>query len=428
MNATTGARVEGRATAPGVAPSVTSPSAPRAGRWPAGLDEAHEPTRLVDFLLGSVVLVAVGIPGLSATFGVGLLAIAALAALATVRRPTRSFSGIGWLPALAVLVLVYLVLVSFSSPDLSLYGWPKRALRLALLLMFLLAMVAGRVHVPSLIRGAAVGLLANVALFYAGLTPARYGDLLTGLLLDKNQAGLSYTVIGLLALGVMNRRRDRILIVAVASASVWATGSRTSLAALAFGLLWYVARTHLNLPYRMVTLALMVVTIPFIEDNYARVGAFAARVGSDQFRARIDEFAATKLESAPIQGLGLGEAWVQFPNGDVFFFHNSYWSALVEGGWPYVLVLVAAHVLVGVRPLSVERPPSRFALAGECANIAVLVCALRLGEVFATTTGMLALAAGAVGWLQVRQVRADGTHRDEGRAKSAPTPVGTVAR
>lgn len=408
MNATTGARVSRPTTAPEAAPPTTTPSAPRAGRWPVGLDEAHEPTRLVDFLLGSVVLVAVGIPGLPATFGVGLLAVVAIVALATVRRPARRLDGISWLPALAAVTLVYLALVSLSSPDLSLYGWPKRALRLALLVLFLLTMVAGRVHLPSLIRGAAIGLLANLGLFYAGLTPARYGDLLTGLLLDKNQAGLSYTIVGLLLLGITHRRRDQLLILLVTCASVWATGSRTSLAALALGLVWLAVRQRLNLALRLVVVGLMVAAVPFIEDNYARIGSFAERVGSDTFRARIDALASVKLTEAPWQGLGLGEAWVSFPNGDVFFFHNSYWSALVEGGWPYLAVLLAAHVLIGIRPFRIGPPPTRLALAAECANIAVLVCALRLGEVFATTTGMLALAAGAVGWLQARHAREAG--------------------
>lgn len=427
MDATSGAWAPGRTRSKAPGSSAPGPATP--SPWPPGLDESHEPTRLVDFLLGGVVLVAVGAPGVPASLGVGLVAVAALVAAASVRRPTRRLLGLGWLPAVGVATIAYLVLVSAWSPDDSLYGWPKRAMRLGLLVLFLLAMVTGRVHLPSVVRGAAAGLVVNLVLFYAGLTPARYGDLLTGLLLDKNQAGLSYTVVGLLALGVMGRRRDRVLIVLGISGSVWATGSRTSLAALACGLVWFAVRARTGLPLRLVTLGLMAAAIPFVEENYARAGAFAARVGSDGFRMQIDALAGAKLETAPFQGLGLGEAWVVFPDGDVFFFHNSYWSALLEGGWPYLVVLVGAHVLIGIRPWRVAAPPTRLALAGECANIAVLVCALRLGEVFATTTGMLALAVGIVGWMQAEHLRRTAAAaRTRGALDRAPLRADMVAR
>jgi hypothetical protein len=39
------------------------------------------------------------------------------------------------------------------------------------------------------------------------------------------------------------------------------------------------------------------------------------------------------------------------------------------------------------------------------ANLAVLVCALRLGEVFGATTAVVALAAGLIGYLQAQSVR-----------------------
>ncbi len=46
-----------------------------------------------------------------------------------------------------------------------------------------------------------------------------------------------------------------------------------------------------------------------------------------------------------------------------------------------------------------------FARSAEAANLAVLVCALRLGEVFGATTAMIALAAGLIGYLQAESAR-----------------------
>ena len=48
----------------------------------------------------------------------------------------------------------------------------------------------------------AVGLLGNAVLFFAGVAPARTGRCITGFLLDKNQAGLAYAVVGVLLLGL----------------------------------------------------------------------------------------------------------------------------------------------------------------------------------------------------------------------------------
>ena len=71
-------------------------------------------------------------------------------------------------------MLGYLVLISLSGPDLSLFGWPKRALRLALVLTALMVWSPGGSTTPPR-RGMAVGLLGNAVLFFAGVAPAPYG-------------------------------------------------------------------------------------------------------------------------------------------------------------------------------------------------------------------------------------------------------------
>jgi len=409
MDATTGVR--GRQGRPddapppmtdAVAPVDQGPAGPAA---PAVPDLGAEPTRFADFVLGAVALFAVPIPRAPGGFLVGQVALAALIALSITRRPSRSLAGLKWLPWAAVAMLGYLVLISISGPDLSLFGWPKRALRLVLVVTALLVVVSGRIHYPSIVRGMAVGLLGNAVLFFAGVAPAPYGRLLSGYLLDKNQAGLAYTVVGVLLLGLVSDRRRQVAIVVATSALVWATGSRTSLAALACALVWYALRPRLNVAGRLLLAAAFAVALPFVQEKYGQAGEFADRVGTDWFRARIDAASSAKLDQAPWHGQGLGEAWVNLPDGSTYFFHNSYWAVLIEGGWVYLLATLVLTVWFCMRPLRSGPPPSLVARSGEAANLAVLICALRLGEVFGATTASIALAAGLIGYLQAESLR-----------------------
>jgi O-antigen ligase len=404
MDGTTGVR--GRPGPPDDAPPpaadavapVDDPAAGAAGAGPAEI--GAEETRFAEFVLGAVALVALPVPGAPGGFLVGQVAVLALVGLSVFRHPTRSLQPLRWLPYAAAALLGYLVLVSVTGPDVSLFGWPKRALRLALVLTALLVMVSGRVHFPSLVRGMAVGLLGNAVLFFAGVAPAPYGGFLSGYLLDKNQAGLAYTVVGILLVGVTTDRRRQVAVLAVTSALVWTTGSRTSLAALACALAWFVLRPRLNVPGRLALAGVFALVLPFVEERYAQVGQFADRVGSDEFRARIDAASLAKLDHAPWHGQGLGEAWVMLADGKTYFFHNSYWAMLVEGGWVYLVAMLVGTVWFGIRPLRPGPPPTLFARSAEAANLAVLVCALRLGEVFGATTAVVALAAGLIAYLQ----------------------------
>lgn len=393
-------------------------AAPEPAAVPALVDE---PTRLLDFAAGAAVLFAIGVPGVPDFLSVGLVTLVGLLVVAIARRPTRDLRRLGWLPGVLALLLVYLSVVSLAGPDLSISGWPRRALRLAIVIVALVFMVSGRIHLPSVIRGAAAGLVANAALFVVGIAPAGYGSLLSGYLLDKNQAGLSYAVVTVLVLGVTSSPRRRAAMIVVGSSLVWMTGSRTSLAALACGLVWYWLRPRLTVPGRLALAGVAALVLPYLERTYGQVGRFADRAGSDLLRAEIDEAARLKFAASPPQGLGLGEAWVT-ARADTFFFHNSYFAALVEGGWVYLAVILVLTVGYAIRPLRSGPPPTPLARAAESANIVVLICALSLGEVFFATTAALALAAGLVGYLDGEDAR------DRPEPVSATFPLTRVSR
>ena len=387
------------------------------------LAPAREPTRVLELVGGALVLFAWSPPGVPGFLSVGLLTLTAGLAVASVRRPPRRLEdlGLGWLAPVLVLVLAYLVLASLTTPDTSVSGWPRRALRLASVGLFLLVLVSGRLHYPSLVRGMALGAVGNYVLFVAGVAPAPYGQYLSGYYLDKNQAGLVCVVVGLLLTGLVERRSRQVLVLLATSWLVWETGSRTSLAALACAVAWIVLRPRVQRTGRVVLGVALAAGVQVLETSFSRVGTFADRFGSDVLRERIDDASRLVLERSPVQGAGLGEAYVVVDE-NVFFFHNSYWTALVEGGWVLAAGYVAVTVLLGVGLLRPGRDPGPW-VAAEAANVAVLVCALRLGEVFGTTVATTALAGGILGLLAHR-ARTRAVDREAGAATGAvPAPV-----
>lgn len=351
--------------------------------------DAFGATRLSDFFLGALVLVAIAVPGVEA-LPVGVFAMLILLFLAFTRRPTRTFRAIPWVPPLMVLTLAWLVVVTYFSPEVSPFPWTTRVLRLALVGVFTLFIASGRIDAASVVRGAVMGLLVNAVLFFAGIAPRNYGSSLSGYLLDKNVAGFAYACVAILAFGVSRADWQRWGSLLVFSGLVWTTGSRTALAGLALGMIWYFLRPRTPAYARWGFLGTLYLLLSYVESRYSQVGVFADRVGSDQLRALIDEAARIKWAESPWYGRGIAQAYL--PIGDqTYLFHNSYLARLVEGGWPYLIVLLVLHLILGVAVFHKNPPASSLFASAEAANVTVLVCASRLGEVFSTTTAALVL-------------------------------------
>lgn len=370
--------------------------------------------RIPEFLLFFLLITNSVLPALPLPFPVSNLIMAAVVALALLRRPTRSLEKLEWILPIFLLGLFYVSTVSmFATPTEFAADWQGRAIRITVTFMFGLVIGTGRICLKSGLMGYVAALILNVPLFLAGLLPAPYGHYLTGFIGDKNVAGLVYCITGLLVLTVIRRPWIQVTFFAFFASALWLTGSRTSLAAFGAGIVWILIAQRLPMIGRWLLGVAIYFAVELLSEDYSQVGTFSDRVGSDLLRARIDAAAEVRVQEAGFFGEGLGEAYVVFPDDPTksWFFHNSYWSALVEGGWPWLIVLLALTVLVIVRPFS--RELSRPEVIAQATGIALLVCSTRLGEVFFTTSW--ALAFGAAIFAACRATGADvGSSPDEG--------------
>lgn len=302
------------------------------------------------------------------------LAAVALVAIGLFRTPSRALTRYRWYVPFWVILLTYLVLESWINE----VDWMRRSVRLVVMVTLSLQLATGRLDVRSGLPGLLVGLAVNVALFYLRLAPDSYNGLLTGFLGDKNVAGLFYALVPLLALPLARRPVSRFALMAFAGVTVFLTGSRTSIAALAAASLWVLVGRRLPLILHLPMFVALYGGVQYLEANFAHAWIYSDRTGTDLLRSRIEEASWQKAESAPPYGLGLGEATVQL-EGRSWFFHNSFLGLYVEGGW-FLLFAVTGLIVVVALPLFMG-PSGRPPAALEAASIVLLFCGAKLGEV-----------------------------------------------
>lgn len=386
-----------RPTAPrrGTVDRTASSSAPAIGQRLA--DSARETARSVgeiripEAVMFFVLLSFSGLTGIGSIGPVPVshLLLSAICGYALLCRPTRHLGGFAWAIPAVTLALFYISMVSlFATPTEFASSWETRFLRLGMVTFLMFVLASGRLDPRSAVTGAFTALVVNIPLFYAGLVPDSYGGALTGLIGDKNVAGLAYAVVGLLMVWVTRRPSTRAIIITVAIAASWLTESRTSIAALLGGLAWYALAPRLPSIGRWLLGGVIAILVSILAEDYSQVGRFSDRKGSDLLRSRIDTASELRVEETGFWGQGLGEAYVILDDR-TWFFHNSYWSAFVEGGWPWTIFLVAVTVLLVIRPFGRTAPADHFAVQG--AGVALLICATRLGEVFYTNFWALAI-------------------------------------
>lgn len=362
-------------------------SAPaRPSRAEPGHGRGHLPLwYLVDFLLGfGLVWDRAPIPGINQPFGIALLALAVF--VAAFRRPHLRVR------RQAEIVLIFLAMLVFAIAVSEMNGldWGQRATKMVLLLVFALCVASARLNARHLLIGLTVGMMVNAGLFYAGAAPNAYPPYLTGFLGDKNVAGLFLGVVALAGLPLYRSRRWQLVHFATFFALVWLTGSRTSIAGVGLACIWLLLRNRTWLLARLALAVALIWVLNVIEAEFARVGMFAARKGTDWFREQIDLATTNKVALSPWFGDGLTTAWVYLDNGRFMYFHDSYAALRVEGGIPMMVAMLSLVVLYAGGLLRESRVSPALACV-EGAVIVVLVCAWKLGEVFFTTPAFLVL-------------------------------------
>lgn len=355
--------------------------------------------RFPEFLLFASLIYGQPVPGVGLPFN--QLMVFVIVAYALTRKVLFSTGNWSRLFILFGAILSYIALVSvFSDPSEYAADWTRRWLRLAVTTLLIYVIAVGQIHLRSAILGYSAALLVNAGLFFAGIAPDAYGGYLTGYLADKNYAGLVHTLFSLLIMTAYTKRWQQVTVFLISCGLLWTTGSRTSLGALAFAYLWILVAPRLIPVVKVALLGVFWWLLGLLTEDYSQAEVFGDRVGSDELRERIDTMSWAKVQDTGFFGQGLGEAYVYDVADDrTWFFHNSYWSAFVEGGWIWAVALVAITLFVAVRPLSKNRGWNKYQVIAQGLGIALLVCALRLGEVFYTLPWAIAMGYVLRAWV-----------------------------
>lgn len=334
---------------------------------------------LLEIIAGAF-LVTMGVPLFGFPMGLLVLAVLALLRLSKPSRfdvPKRNIFMLIMLGGLTYVAVASLN-VGISTPD----DVIRRLARISILLLVLILIADRRIDFRSLILGLAIGLTVNAIAFYTGIAPDRYEGALTGWLNDKNVSGLYYGAIPILMFGLFPRVSHRVLTLLIFLPLLWQTGSRTSMAGLLIGVFWILFAQKANVFLKFGLGAFVAWLFEWLQTNFADSPLFGDRTGSDQLRLRIDEASWEKVSSAPWSGWGLGQATVQIMD-KTFYFHNSYWTLLVEGGLIW-LVIVTGLSLLAVFIWKQNIPAGYRVLTAEAVMVFLAICSWRLGEVILT--------------------------------------------
>ncbi|GAB2974528.1 O-antigen ligase family protein [Nocardioides montaniterrae] len=326
---------------------------------------------------------------------VGELALGLVTLLAMTKRPTR-------LPPPLMTALIAAVptwmLAAAVIDGVSPY---RRLLHLALWGLLALCIGQGRIHLQTMARGFATGLVVSLGAGLFGQVARNehgavaYSGRLTGYVGDPNTAGYYVLVLGLVACAYMGSRRQVVLFLMTATPLLVLTWSRTSLFAATACVVWLLIGHRISPVLGVLFLSGLVYGFARFPDTLKQIGPFSDRNGSDELRRRIDAGAAHLVDTAGLTGHGPGTSLVPDWNqpGNFWFFHNSYNSIINEGGWIAFALVIGLLVITMLLLTRLEiRHRNGWV---EAALISLSVVAINLGEVLLELPAAVALGAAA---------------------------------
>ncbi|MFW0179577.1 zinc ABC transporter permease [Rothia sp. P7208] len=304
-------------------------------------------------------------------------------------------------PRLNLFIVIAVLAVAYTTISSVVFGVStvdetlRRAFRIFIVILLALFIGDKRIDARSLIFGIATGMIINAIAYYTGIAPDAYTGFLTGWLGDKNVSGLWYAFIGLLFFTYLDDRKKKLLAFILFSILLWETGSRTSLAGYIFALLWLTFGKKIGFVTKILLAAFIVWAVDYLTENYAHVGVFANRDGSDLLRARIDTATLEKVSQTPWHGQGFGQAYVFLPGGDSrWLFHNSFYTLFVEGGWIWMFAVLLITLLATVFWKQRPQKGKERIIVAEAAIVLLAICSWRLGEVILTIPWAIVVGIG----------------------------------
>lgn len=289
---------------------------------------------------------------------------------------TASIVGlVGWLAAVSF----------FLHGDLA----ERRLFNLLVLVLIAGVIGSGRLELRSVVRGLLFGYIATIIISVALLPESSYEGRLTGLLGDPNAAGYTVTSLGLALLQSLKPGKYRNLLLGIVAIAAVLTVSRTSMFALAVGLLWVMFSRRMRALLSLALLGAAMWLYQWSNELMDERGWFSEREGSDNLRERLLLEEQRIVDTAGWFGHGLGKNTAEVGDATLFF-HNSYLSLQAEGGRVALILLIVAGI--GLYAKFYTLPNSHRPVWAEAGIIAALICAFNIG--FALTSVPIAVTIG----------------------------------
>ncbi len=371
---------------------------------PELLERRNRSSRIPDLAFGAVLpLGMLSIAG----YPVNELSAIVMLGIAYMRKP-RFHLPMGTIALLAALWLGLAV-----SAELNGMNFPVRRMgHMGIWAGLIIAIGQGRINLMSMARGVGLGIIVSLPISLPSIVTGSYAGRLTGVFGDPNLAGMALVTMGPWAIGIISGR-VRWLVAAAVFVAILLTFSRTSLLALTAVVAWVLLARRVSMWLCIALLAPIAIFLSEWIETLRLWGPFESRSGSDHLRERIAAAAAEKLAETPWYGNGPGTATVQVQKL-TFFLHNSYDAVRLEGGWVALIIVLALTVIAFAR--AATGPHQQRHPWFEGAQIAVLICALNLGEVifelqFAANLGALLLVGSVQRGAVVEDTPLDGLSR-----------------